>query len=329
MRQTTRRRFLAEAAGAMVCAGACTEPFGVSGTLLAGSGTALAADAGPSMRFPVTTRERIAIASYPFRDFIAGRDEKAGSGSSGKMELKLFAAHVSARFNIKKIEPWSEHFLSLEKGYLEELRAWVAKAGGAIVNIAVDGEHSPYAMDAEERERAVAFSKKWIDAAVAIGSPSVRTNLPQAKDAKPDVERTAASLKLVAEYGAAKNVVVNMENDNAVSEDPFFLVKVIEKVGSPWLHALPDFANTLAAYEEEYAYRGIEAMFRHAYNISHVKETEVGDGKDKVAHVDLPRTFGIAKKHGYTGYFSMEWDSPGDPYAGTAGLIEKTVKNLE
>jgi sugar phosphate isomerase/epimerase len=174
----------------------------------------------------------------------------------------------------------------------------------------------------------VEFSKQWIDAAVAIGSPSVRTNLPQAKDAKPDVERTAASLKRVAEYGAAKNVVVNLENDNPVSEDPFFLVKVIERVNSPWLHALPDFANTLAAYEEEYAYRGIEEMFGHAYNISHVKETEVGDGKDKVAHVDLARTFGIAKRHGYQGYFSMEWDSPGDPYAGTAGLIEKTMKNL-
>jgi sugar phosphate isomerase/epimerase len=142
------------------------------------------------------------------------------------------------------------------------------------------------------------------------------------------VERTVESLKRVAEYGAVKNVVVNLENDNAVSEDPFFLVTVVEKVKSEWLHALPDFANTLAAYEEQYAYRGIDAMFGHAYNISHVKETEVGDGKDKIAHVDLPRTFGIAKKHGYKGYFSMEWDSPGDPYAGTAGLIEKTLQNL-
>jgi sugar phosphate isomerase/epimerase len=279
------------------------------------------------MRFPGAARERIAIASYPFREFIAGRDEKAGSGG-GKMELKDFAAHVGAKFNIRKIEPWSEHFRSLEKGYLKELRAAVAKAGGAIVNIAVDGEHSPYAADGAERVRAIAFSRQWIDAAVAVGSPSVRTNIPPAKDAKPDVERTAASLARVAEYGAAKNVVVNLENDNAVSEDPFFLVKVIEKVNSAWLHALPDFANTLAAYDEEYAYRGIEEMFGHAYNISHVKETEVGDGKDKVAHVDLARTFGIAKKHGYKGYFSMEWDSPGDPYAGTAGLIEKTLKNL-
>ncbi len=297
--------------------------------LFAGIGAALAADAGPGMQFPTAARERIAVASYPFRDHILGRSETGASVGTalGKMELKEFAAHVSAKFNIKKIEPWSEHFRSLDKAYLEELRAAVAQAGGAIVNIAVDGEHSPYAADGAERERAIAFSKQWIDAAAAIGSTSVRTNIPQAKDAKPDVERTAESLKRVAEYGAAKNVVVNMENDNPVSEDPFFLVKVIEKVNTKWLHALPDFGNTLAAYDEEYAYRGIEGMFGHAYSISHVKETEVGE-KGKIAKVDLARTFGIAKRHRYKGYFSMEWDSPGDPYAGTAGLIEKTLKNI-
>jgi sugar phosphate isomerase/epimerase len=291
----------------------------------AGLDTSFTADSMPHIRFPAAARERIAIASYPFRDFIAGREQEVGGG---KLELKEFAAHVSAKFDIRKIEPWSAHFRSLDKAYLEELRAAVGQAGGAIVNIAVDGEHSPYSADSAERDRAVAFSKQWIDAAAAIGSPSVRTNIPPAKDAKPDVERTAESLQRVAEYGAARKVVVNLENDNPASEDPFFLVKVIEKVNSDWLHALPDFANTLAAFEEEYAYRGIEAMFGHAYNISHVKEIEVGDGKDKIAHVDLPRTFGIAKKHGYKGYFSMEWDSPGDPYAGTAGLIEKTLKNL-
>ena len=285
----------------------------------------LAAQDAPHMQFPAAARERIAIASYPFRDFIAGQGDKPGSS---KMELKDFARHVGAKFNIKKIEPWSAHFRSLEKAYLEELRAAVSQAHGTIVNIAVDGEHSPYAPDAAERQKAVAFSKEWIDAAAIAGSPSVRTNIPPAKGSKPDVERTADSLRQVAEYGATKNVVVNLENDNPASEDPLFLVKVIEKVNSPWLHALPDFANTLAACEEDYAYKGIDAMFGKAYNISHVKETEVGDGKDKIAHVDLPRTFAIARKHGYKGYFSMEWDSPGDPYSGTLGLIEKTLKNL-
>jgi len=194
--------------------------------------------------------------------------------------------------------------------------------------MAVDGENSPYAADRSERERAVAFSKQWIDAAVAIHSPSVRTNIPRAKDSKPDLERTVGSLKRVAEYGAARNVVVNLENDNPVSEDPFFLVKAIEKVDSPWLRALPDFANTLAAYEEEYAYRGIDAMFGRAYNISHVK----GNGSGRRERESCSREFGAdvwdREKARYKGYFSMEWDSPRDPYAGTAGLIEKTLNNL-
>ena len=223
------------------------------------------------------------------------------------MELKEFAAHVSGKFNIKKIEPWSPHFRSLDKAYLEELRTAVAKAGGAIVNMAVDGEHSPYAMDSAERDLAVAGSKQWIDVAVTIGSPSVRTHIPAANDSKPDVERTAESLKGVAEYGASKNVVVHLENDDAVSEDPFFIVKVIEKVNSPWLHALPDFGNSVAAHEDDYAYKGVDGMFAHAYGISHVKEIEAGE-QGKIAHVDLAKTFGIAKQHGYKGFFSMEWD---------------------
>jgi sugar phosphate isomerase/epimerase len=317
------------AAGALISpplwAGALIPP-GVKAAFAADFETmpASMADSAPQMQFPTAARERIAIASYPFREFIAGHEDKA---ASSKMELKEFAAHVSAKFNIKKIEPWSDHFRSLEKDYLEELRAAVAKAGAAIVNIAVDGEHSPYGADAAERYRAIAFSKKWIDAAVLLGSPSVRTNIPPAKDALLDLDRTADSLKLVAEYGAAKNILVNLENDNPVSEDPYFLAKLIEKVNNTWLHALPDFGNSVAAHPDEYAYKGIEGMFRNAYNISHVKETEVG-ANGKIAHVDLARTFGIAKKYGYKGYFSMEWDSPGDPYEGTAGLIEKTLKNL-
>jgi sugar phosphate isomerase/epimerase len=318
---TTRRRFLEQAAGSAAGAVVCA---GVWPGLFAASGATLAVDGGPSMVFPTAARERIAIASYPFRDFIARKEDKSGGG---KMGLKEFAAHVSAKFNIKKIEPWSPHFRSLDKKYLEELRAAVAKAGGGIVDIAVDGEHSPYAMDSAERERAVADSKQWIDVAVTIGSPSVRTHIPGAKDSKPDVERTAESLKRVAEYGTAKNVVVHLENDDPISEDPFFIVQVIEKVSSPWLHALPDFGNSVAAHDDEYAYKGVDGMFAHAYGISHVKEIEP-DAQGKIAHVDLARTFGIAKKHGYKGYFSMEWDSPGDPYAGTAGLIEKTLQSL-
>jgi sugar phosphate isomerase/epimerase len=309
----TRRRFLLDAVSAL--AGA---------TLLPSMVTAAADTAQPSMRFPEQPRERIAIASYPFREYVAGRKDALGGH---KLELKDFSAHVADKFNISKIEPWSEHFRSLDQHYLQVIRAGVEKAGGMIVNIAVDGEHSPYAADKAEREKSVAFSKQWVDAAVAVGSPSIRTNMPKANDSEPNAQRAADSLSQVAEYAARKNILVNLENDNPVSEDPFFIVQVIEKMNNPWLHALPDFANSLVTGREDHAYQGVQAMFAHAYNICHVKALETNE-QGKEFRVNMVKTFGMMRAAHYKGYCSMEFDSPGDPYKGTSELIDTTLKYL-
>jgi sugar phosphate isomerase/epimerase len=312
---TTRRDFVAKSAAAAATA-----------TLWPAWKNASASSA-PNLQFPSAPRERIAIASYPFRDSIAGAHEKPSPSTIPKMDLKNFVAFVKSKFNISKIEPWSEHFRSLDAKYLSELRSVVEKSGGAIVNIAVDGEHSPYSADKDERAKAITFSKQWIDVAATVGAPSVRTNMPPARDSKPDLDRAADSLIRVAEYGSEKNILVNLENDNPLSEDPFFIVSVIEKVNSPWLHTNPDFANSLMTGKTEYAYKGIAAMFRHAYSICHIKAMEA-DEKGSLVHVDLARTFGILKDSNYKGYCSMEFDSPGDPYQGTADLIEKTLQYL-
>ena len=77
---------------------------------------------------------------------------------------------------------------------------------------------------------------------------------------------------------------------------------------------------------EDYNYEAVTAMFEHAYGICHVKDSEV-DGK-RVFHVDLAKTFGIAKATGYRGYFSMEWEGATEPYAGTQSLIDASLKAL-
>jgi hypothetical protein len=79
--------------------------------------------------------------------------------------------------------------------------------------------------------------------------------------------------------------------------------------------------------DQQYNERALEALFPHAFNISHVKDTESDEGK--VYRVDVDRIFAIAKKTGYRGYFSMEWEGTGDPYDGTKRLLEQSLKNLE
>jgi sugar phosphate isomerase/epimerase len=284
---------------------------------------------GPHIVFPSAPHERISVASYPFREFVAGQHDEQ-SVRNKKMPLKDFAAHVAAKFSIRKIEPWSEHFLSLEPGYLDEIRDTAEKAGCFFADIAADGENSLYSPDSSVRERAIQFGKTWIDVAARLGSPSVRINIApvgKVKNVKPDAALITEGLKPIAEYAAAKNIAVHLENDNPVSENPFFVVSVLDRVNSPWLHALPDFGNSLAALPAEEAYRGLDSMFAHAYAISHVKDTTT-TATNLVVQVDMERIFALAKRHNYKGIFSMEWETAGDVYAGTAKLIAVTLKNI-
>jgi len=314
--KTRRRNFLKSAAAA-----AATPWLAQSSRLLAW----LTEERSPAVEFPTSPRERIAVASYPFREFIAGAHDP--HATSAKMPLREFAGHVKEKFNVTRIEPWSEHFLSTDAAYLDELRNAVMKAGSGFANIAADGQDSFYSPDGAVRAKAVTFGKKWIDVAAHIGSPGVRINLPPAKDTKPDAALVAESLKLLSAYGEQKNVVVHHENDNPLSENPFFIAGVLDRVSSPWDRALPDCGNSFSAMPAEDAYRGLEQMFAHAYVISHVKDVSV-TAKGEAIPVDLSRALAIAKKHNYQGYFSMEWDTTGDPYAGTLKLIRTTLANI-
>ena len=289
---------------------------------------ATASPAQPNVAFPANVHDRLAVASYPFRDFILPtQDTSPTAKSNPRMEISDFAAHVSARFHINKIEPWSHHFRSLDPKYLAGFRSALDQANCSVVDIAVDGEHSFYAKDAAERERAVAVNKQWVDAAVVLGSPSIRTHIESANNQPPDLALCADTLKRIAEYGATCNVVVHLENDDGVTEDPFFIAKLIDKVNSSWLRGLPDFGNSLMHLPPEQAYAGLEAMFARSYGISHVKGSESTDA-GAVMSVDLAYAFAILKKSAYRGYLSMEYDDVGDPYHGTDELIAKTVSLL-
>lgn len=322
MSSTTRRNFVQQ------CASAAAGTY-----LLSHFSKARAETSGPSIQFPTDPRKRVALAAYPFREYIVGWKGWDGKSPSKvpreqQMELKDFPAHVAEKFNVHNIEPWSPVFPSTDPKYLDEFRAAVEKAHSAVVDIAVDQGHSQYSPHPEEREKAVTGSNHWIDVSVALGSPNIRTHIDGAKGVKPDVALCADTLSRVAEYAAKKNVVVNLENDNPVSEDPFFITQVLDKVNSLWLRALPDFGNSLAAHDDEaFQDRAMEIMFAHAYGICHVKEGEP-DEHGKPTHVDMAKTFGILRKHGYKGYCSIEYDSPGDPYKPTAEMVEETIKFL-
>jgi sugar phosphate isomerase/epimerase len=321
MQYFSRRTFLQRSASLAAAAGMCEIVPISAARHLEESLTS------PHLIFPTAPRDRISVASWPFRAYIESPSNDSRDRSVPGMDLKDFGAHVREKFDIHNIEPLSNHFASTDTAYLHQFREAVEKAGSHIVNLAVDGKDSYYDADPAARKRAVEYGKKWVDVAVSVGSPSMRSHIARAKNAQPDVERAAEGLRQVADYGAAKKVIVNLENDDLVSEDAFFLVKVIEKVNHPYLRGLTDFCNSMLSGDADFNYRAVTAMFRHGYNICHVKNSEVND-EGKVARIDVQRTFGILKASGFRGYCSMEWEGGGSPYDGTRELINATLKYL-
>jgi sugar phosphate isomerase/epimerase len=269
---------------------------------------------GPEKNFPTSTRDRLAVATYPFRHQIGS-----------KMTLEQFAKTIPGEFNVRGIEPWGHHVKSTAAAYIRSLRESFDAAGVHVVNLAVDISGKPCG-SGEERSRALAEYHKWVDAAVILGSPSIRVPLP-GKENGAEPGCAVGVLKALAEYGEAKEIVINLENDDPKREQPERVLEVIQAVNSPWLRSLPDFCNSmLVRNDQKYNLQALRALFPLAYNISHVKASEQSD--KKMYYVDVEAIFAVAKASGYRGYFAMEFDQEGDPYEPTKKLIEASLRSL-
>src|SRR6266481_7951559 len=91
----------------------------VGGVSAAFSSAVANPDSEPHILFPTHSRERISIASYPFRAYIVSPDNRDRDTSLAGINLLEFPAHVVARFGIHNIEPHSRHFTSLQTDYLD------------------------------------------------------------------------------------------------------------------------------------------------------------------------------------------------------------------
>jgi sugar phosphate isomerase/epimerase len=290
-------------------------------------GRAVGADSGPKLAFPTAPQDRLSVASWPFRAYLESPFNHDRDETKPGMDVVGFAKRMQREYGIHNIEPLNRHFGATEADYLRQLRKDLKAVGTGIVNIPVDVLGSLYDTDQTARLHAVERRREWIDAAEIVGAPSIRVNDPAAPNSKPDVDRAAESLRSLAAYGAQHGVVVNLENDDLVSEDAFFQAKVIDAVNSPYLRALPDFCNSMLAGDEKFQYEAVAAMAKRAWNISHVKESELGDN-GKMFRIDIWKTFGILKSAGFRGFYSMEWEGEGDPFEGTRELVAKSLKFL-
>lgn len=293
------------------------------GAMLCSSGAIFAKETkSPHTNFPTDPRGRIAVATYPFRSILISPTNGDRDNSKPGMDLAAFARYVRAEFHVRGIEPLSLHFPSTKPSEILKLRAAFDAAGVHTVNIPVDDTVELCSTDLAKRNAGNARYRTWIDIAVTLKSPSIRIWIPKCADTS-DLPRAVDALKPTLEYAAANNIVVNLENDDPVLSSDKRILAAIQLADTPYLRALPDFANSLMGGDEQFNTQAVRRMFAHAWNIAHVKDAEmIGDKRETVS---LPVLFGIAKAARYRGYYSIESDSDVDPVVDTKHLIEQSV----
>jgi sugar phosphate isomerase/epimerase len=273
-------------------------------------------------------RYRVGVSTWSLHNYFPATRDDDFKLPGEMLELLDFAEMIAGRYKVHHLEFCAPHFSSTEPSYLRDLKARLKKAHAHVVNMPVDiqelwTEGGLSGTNAKVREAAVAACKKWIDIGKEIGTRAVRCD--PGKMNPQNLAPTVESYQALATYGKSKGIFVIVENHGGVgSEHPEELVKVFEEVGNDFFGALPDFGNFP---DEPTRARGLKLLFPYAHVLCHAKGLEF-DAGGKETKYDFPRCLAAAKEAGFKGVYSIEYEGPGDPYAGVQKTLDQLLKYL-
>lgn len=229
------------------------------------------------------------------------------------------------RFNVSQVEFWSYHFNSLDRDYLEELRARLDAAGSTLINIQVDTNYNLADPDDDKRRASIDEAKRWIDAAAFLRSSAIRIN-----PGNGPIEHSIASLREVNAHAKSRGLPLLTENHFGIEMDPDVHLRLRAEAGPENFYTLPDFGN----YPDAVRYAALEKILPYAYLIS-AKAADfrvLADGSLEHTSFDFDRCVQMAEHAGFKGVYSVEqWtrQPPAVDFEKVADwLIERVQANL-
>ena len=156
----------------------------------------------------------------------------------------------------------------------------------------------------ELRKKEIAFAKKWVDIAYALGAGHLRVfvgNLPKGATEQQADEWAIEVYKPVLEYAVSKGLVVGIEDDDELTRSSAQLLNLMKMADSPNARINMDVGN----FRKD-GYNEVARMVKYAA-ATHIKTvmTTPDGGREKADWVKL---FGIIANGGYRGFVSIEME---------------------
>jgi len=209
-------------------------------------------------------------------------------------------------FNLNGVEFVNTLFEAPTETYFKQLKQNAATHGVTLVLIMVDDEGDGCSPDKQGRKEFQLFHRKWVDIAYYLGCHAIRTNcrgpqeggvyspLSGAVDKKEALEWAADSYYPLLEYARPAGIKILIENHGGVSNDPDWMVQLMQKVNDPLFGAYPDWREPAPDFDNV-AY--LQKMIPFAKGMSY---------RNQPNDEDTCKMLELCRKGGYRGWYGIE-----------------------
>jgi sugar phosphate isomerase/epimerase len=194
---------------------------------------------------------------------------------------------------------------SQQAAYLTDVGKAFRDAGVVIQTLLIDDGDIT---DTMTHERDLAWISGWIEAAAVLGAANVRVIAGKQKPTAATLALSIKGLSAAAKLGRELGVRVVTENWFDLLASPKDVHHVLDSVGDN-LGFLADTGN----WHGESKYQDLASIFARA-ELCHAK-TEFGPGLS-IDAADFHACLTSAKSAGYTGPYTLVFESPGDEWGG-------------
>jgi len=219
--------------------------------------------------------------------------EELRAGQWKTLDFPKIAREV---FGLNGIEFVNTLFEVPTNTYLNTLKNNAADHGVEMVLIMIDDEGDGCASTKKEREQFAVNHRKWIDIAHYLGCHAIRTNCRGTTDvSKTDTLQWAAdSYNLLLEYATEANVKVLIGNHGGVSNDPDWMVSLMQQVNHPLFGTYPDWREPSADFDN-YVY--LQKTLPYAKGMSY---------RNQPTEELTAKMISLCKESGYHGWYGIE-----------------------
>ena len=255
--------------------------------------------------------DRISLMTNDFDGTLPEIWDRSKPVAPGKLDMMDLPEAVAERLHLHNLEVCNINMLSMEDSYIREFKQRLHKAKSRVVDLVVEldppatayrGYISVCSPNPDIRAHAIDETKKWIDIAAVLGSPSIMPDqgvryLPQ--DLTPSIE----GLTTLVNYGKPKGVAIILEPRGQHLDQ---LVKLIKGSGA--------YSNPQIGTVE-----GLRLLYPLARTVQHVNLSP---------RSNLATAIRLSKELNFKGWFSIETDGGPDPWTPIQQVIDALLQYL-